>query len=352
MLKYSGLVDPVGLSALRKEKRPYLIERFMLKPSINILVGHSGQGKSALCMQMGMCIAGGERFFGHIINEPGPVIYCDAESTPDMMGEMVEGLSYHIGYGHTPPEHFHIWNPNWNVEKNAVVIPQNKITLYKYVKAIKPKLVIIDSLRNFYPLAISKQEKASEMIKEMRKLGGETGTSFLLVHHLRKTDKEERRAGERASVRQNVNLWLEEASGTLALINNTDLRLGWEPDEKDPDNFWLGGFLRVAGTIGPFRLDRIYDDNGDPSGYKPCQVVQQLSRVERDIYAQLPFDTFYFTYITRDLGRKQGTTARFIRKALDLGLIRVVGKEQPYNGGRPRKLYQKTSPDEVVEDDS
>ena len=347
----SGLVNSASLAVLRKETRPYLIDRFMLRPSINILVGHSGQGKSALCMQMGMCVAGGERFFDHKIREPGPVIYCDAESTPDMMGEMLEGLSYHIGYGRTPPEAFHIWNPNWNVEKGAIVIPQNKITLYKHVKEIKPKLVIIDSLRNFFPLAISKQEKASEMIREMRKLGGETGTSFLLVHHLRKTDKEEKRSGDRPTVRQNVNLWLEEASGTLALINNTDLRLGWEPDDKDPDNFWLGGFLRVAGTIGPFRLDRMYDDSGDPAGYKPCKILQQLGRVERDIYAQLPFDPFYFSYIITELKRSQGATARFIRKAMDLGLIKVVGKEQPLNGGRPRKLYQKSSPDEVEEED-
>jgi hypothetical protein len=266
---------------------------------------------------------------------------------------MTEALARHVGV-EKPPNDFMFWNPNWNIDNKNVVITQNKIQLYQIVKSIKPRLVILDSLRNFYPKAIGDQEEAGRMIKEMRKYSAETGCSWLIIHHLRKTDKEERNQGQRPTVRNDVLLWLEEAAGTLALINNTDLRLGWEKERGQQDTLWLGGFLRVFGTVGPYKIQRELDDEGEPTGYRLSTPIEQLTVTEQTIYGQLPDDReFNYAYVVETLRRSRSVTSRLIKKCVDLRLLRItreVGREdgQP---GRTTKFYRKTSPDEVIEDE-
>ena len=341
-LEKLGLITHDKLKKIASGRRRYLVDELLLAPSINILAGDSGLGKSALAAQLGMCIATGKDFFGHKITEPGTVIYCDAESTPDMMLEMQEQLADFVGVD-KPPEDFIFWNPNWNVDNKTIVVSHNKVQLYNIVKAMKPKLVILDSLRNFYPLAIKEQEHAATMIKEMRKYGGETDTSFLMIHHLRKKNKEERASGQRATVKNDVLLWLEEAAGSLALINNTDTRLGWERDVAF-DEYYLGGFLRVYGALGPYKISRELDEEGDPMGYRMCTPVEQLPQQDQVTYEQIPAETeFTFKFLVDQLKKGKSASSRFIRRAMRLKLIRLV-KEVPRedgNKGRPTKVYMK-----------
>lgn len=344
-----GMVDLDGLNELANKRQSYLIENFMLRPSINILAGHSGLGKSAFCGQMGMAVAGGRPFLGYDVEDPGLVVYCDAESTPNMMNPMMHALADHLEL-QPPISNFKLWNPNWNTIDAKTVIPHNKISVYRMVAKHKPKLVVLDSLRNFFPLAIKEQEKAAEMIREMRKLGAEFGTSFLLIHHLRKGDRAERAAGTRPTVRRDINMWLEEAAGTLALINNTDLRCGWEKERGSDEDFWFGGFLRVYGNVGPFKVRRLYDDEGWPLGYRLCTKQEQLNPTEQVTYAQLPWEEFDFTYLTKTLRKSQGASGRLIKKCVELGIVRIAREVQSSGKGRPKRFYMKTSPDEIIEE--
>jgi RecA-family ATPase len=174
-----GLVSYENLETLANARQSYLIEDFTLKPSINILVGDSGLGKSALAAQMAMCVASGIPFFGHTIEEPGMVIYCDAEAQPATMQPMLQALSKHLKLDKVP-SNFMLWNPNWNINNKEVVITQNKVQLYSIVNKVKPKLVVVDSLRNYYPMSIKEQEHTATMIKEMRKYSAQSGCSWLL----------------------------------------------------------------------------------------------------------------------------------------------------------------------------
>jgi hypothetical protein len=346
-----GTVDYEELQQLANGRQSYLIDRFMLRPSINILAGHSGLGKSAFCAQMGLSVASGRDFLGYKVDDPGPVIYCDAESTPSMMEPMTRALADLLDLDDVP-DNFVYWNPNWNISNSTNVIPQTSVQLFRMVANIQPKLVILDSLRNFFPLAIKEQEKAAEMIRSMRKYGGQSGTSFLVIHHLRKGDRAERAAGTRPTVKKDINQWLEEVSGTLALINNTDLRCGWEKEHGSDEDFWFGGFLRVYGPVGPFKVRRMFDSEGFPLGYRMCTSKEQLTPAELMTYEQLPWDVFEFSYFTKVLRKSQGASARFVKKCLELGILRVVREDHPggIGKGRPRRVYIKTAPDEFVEE--
>lgn len=337
-----GLVNADSLRKIASTRQPFLIEDFMLKPSINIIAGDSGLGKSALCAQLAMCVCANRPFFGHQIEDPGPVIYCDAESTPAMMSPMVDALAKHVGLNGTPPE-FLLWNPTWNVANKDVVIAQNKVQLYQMVKALKPRLVVLDSLRNFYPMAIKEGEITAGMIREMRKYSGETDCSWLIIHHLRKKNKEEMANNLRPTVRHDIHLWLEEASGQLALINNTDLRLGWEKEQKvGGQDFWFAGFLRVFGQVGPYKVVRELDNEGEPQGYRLASPFEQLNQAEQEIYSELPDKReFTFKYLTNKLGKSRGISARFVRRCSDLRIIEVVRSIASNNGGRPQRVYRK-----------
>jgi hypothetical protein len=338
-----GLLTYDELKALADIRQSYLIENFMLKPSINILAGDSGMGKSALAAQMAMCVASGVPFLGHKIDKTGPVIYCDAEAQPATMLPMLEALARHLGLPRVPKD-FTLWNPSWNVDNKAVIIIQNKQQLYQRVGDVKPALVVIDSLRNFFPLSIKEQEHASGMIREFRRFSGQTGCTWLVVHHLRKKNKEERANRTRPTVKHDIHLWLEEAAGSLALINNTDLRLGWEEDpSSSSDALWLGGFLRVFGTVGPYKIIRDLDDEGEPIGYRLATPGEQLNKLEWEIYNSLPPKTaFTFTHLTKNLEKTQSASAKFIRRALDLGLIEVIRTiPAENNDGRPKRVYRK-----------
>lgn len=337
-----GLVTFNRLERLAVERQSYLIDDFMLKPSINILAGDSGLGKSALAAQMAMCVAGGKKFFGHKVDEPGLVIYCDLEAQPATMFPMVKALAEHIGLDRVP-DNFVLWNPNWNVLDKETIMTLYKTQLYGIVQRTKPKLVVIDTLRLFYPLAIKESEHATQMIKEMRKYSAQTGCSWLIIHHLRKKNKEERMNKSRPTVKHDIHLWMEEAAGSLGLINNTDLRLGWEKDGAvDRDAFWLGGFLRVFGEVGPFKVIRELDEDGEPVGYRLATPSEQLNQNEFEIYARLPDTNFTYKYLTQQLEKSPTTSSRFIRRALGLRLVEVV-REIPSNrvGGRPQKVFAK-----------
>jgi hypothetical protein len=334
-----GLARPADVKRMAEERVPWLIENLLLRPSINIFAGHSGLGKSAFCAQMGMCIVSGKDFFGYQVFDQGPVVYCDAESTPAMMGPMQEALAEHLGLSKVPDD-FVMWNPNWKLDPDKKIVAANKVRLYEVVRQVKPRLVILDSLRNFFPLAIKEQDAASNMIAEMRKVGGNVDTSWLLVHHLRKTNREDRANNTRPQIRVSPQEYMEEATGTFALINNTDTRIGWEVDRAH--NIWFGGFLRLFGEIGPFKIIRELDEEGEPLGYRMGDPVEQLPADMQALFGQIPMgEEFSFNHLVDNLRRSRSTASRFIRRCMGLGLLRIVREVPREGGGRPLKMYIK-----------
>jgi hypothetical protein len=346
--KRFGLLKPDEVQKLAGQRVPYLIENVLPSPSINIFVGHSGLGKTAFAAQLGMAVAANIAFLGNKIMETGPVVYCDAESTPAMMTPMCAALAGHLGLD-TVPSNFVMWNPTWQLDPTRPVMMHSRVRLYEIVRTVKPKLVVLDSLRNFFPMAIQEQDQAARMIREMRKLCGDTGCSWLLVHHLRKTNREERANNTRPTIRSEIMAWIEEAAGTLALVNNTDARLGWEQDRSG--NLWFGGFLRLYGVIGPYKMIRELDEEGEPIGYAIGDPIEQLPRDMQVLFGQLPLgQEFSFNYLVDTLRKSRGTSSRFIRRCRNLGLIAVTREVPREDGGRPLKMYAKIVEEADAED--
>jgi len=94
----------------------------------------------------------------------------------------------------------------------------------------------------------------------MRRLSDRVGCSWLITHHRRK-------AGPLGVValEEEPFVWLQEAAGSYALINHTDVRLGIElVTHKGDAELVVAGFVRHIGRSPAVYLARDYDDIGDP----------------------------------------------------------------------------------------
>jgi len=77
------------------EKQIELVEGFFPQPSINVLGGESGLGKSPLAIQLAVCVAAGLPFLGMPVKQ-GIVLYCDYENY-GAFWPMVDEISAALG---------------------------------------------------------------------------------------------------------------------------------------------------------------------------------------------------------------------------------------------------------------
>jgi hypothetical protein len=84
-----------------------------------------------------------------------------------------------------------------------------------------------------YPNAEAKNTEANKAFKELRKIMSKMGCSILCVHHIKKP-------GESPVLLEvvGVRTWLQQARGSRALINATDVRIAI--DEPDAHGLLIG----------------------------------------------------------------------------------------------------------------
>jgi hypothetical protein len=316
---------PETLRALvhrRKRKRPELVQGLFRENSLNLLVGGSGLGKTPLAVLIGMCVAAGRPLFGRDVQQ-GPVLYCDAESDTDTFLTLLDTVSGFLGL-ERPPENFRVWSPNWEeTDLRYLAEPASwGEKLLARVSEIKPKLVVVDPLRIFWPDAETKNVEAAELVQRFRDSSRETGTAWLILHHLRKANQQ----APALDLAENPHDWFQEAAGAHGLVNHSDTRLGVVA-RTGQAQLMLGGYVRGTGPMSPIDLRRVLNDDGDPIGYKPLQGLEHLAGSDREALNRLT-EQFRFADARNALGGKsESNTVRFLDKCQDLGLIRKEGRE-------------------------
>lgn len=260
---FDGLVD----WCLANQTGEWLVDRLLPRRSLALLAGVSGLGKSPLLYQLALAIATGQQFLGRDTHR-GRVLYMDCENSPSQVADIVTRLSDFLGLERAPGDLVY-----WN--RNAVTTRFSyREHLEPLLSAAKPDFVILDPISSIFREAEHDAEEANEMFDFLRSVMAAHNCGFLLVHHLKKnsTKSEEKRAWLETT--DNVNEWLENARGSLALINGSDIRLGadWPADQlerlrKEPA-LVLRGFARFDGELPAIRVSRVKDEvTGRPKGY-------------------------------------------------------------------------------------
>jgi hypothetical protein len=290
-------------------QRSWLVEGLFDESSVNILVGDSGLGKTPFGISLGISVAAGIEFLGRRVAE-GSVLYCDAESRKAKFHEMVGVISANLGLASPPPD-FLFWSPFWDATKTD--LPAS-FRLLEHVRFTKPKLVLVDPLRPFWPMAAEKPEASVEMIAQMRK----TNAAWLITHHRRKQSRD----GFQPSLSQDPHSWFQEAAGSHSLINHTDTRLGIEPSSEPNADLVVGGFVRSEGSIPAIHLAREHDDAGRPVGYQIAAGAGFLNPKDQVAWAALPAQ-FRYTDVKNALGGSSDSNAkRFLDQCIALDILR------------------------------
>jgi RecA-family ATPase len=314
--------SPRELKARCKEvgSQNHLIEELLPERSLGLLVGDSGLGKSPFVYQMGLCVAAGIPFLGRAVRQ-GRVLCLDFENGIGEVNGIITHISQFLGLDE-PPSDLQLWNFNDCSE----TFGQRSETALDIIKAIGPKLVIVDSLTGLYPDIEDKNSLATQHYQELRKAMRDCDTSIFALHHVKKPSDSPPPALEDCGVRE----WLLQARGARALINASDARFGVDMSRRCRDEeiaLVVKGFGRVRGEFGPIYLKRVRDEDGEPLAYDVVTGVQLLFNDEQaTVFARLPQE-FRFKVARQIYGKGDQATTDFLRKCEGLRLVRKLGRK-------------------------
>jgi hypothetical protein len=315
-LRSRGIFNHRTFQAELKTERQWIVEGLLADPSVNLLIGDSGLGKTPFSVALGISVAAGIDFLGRPTSKRR-VLYCDAESTREDFNTMVGVISKNLGLAEPPPE-FLFWSPSWETSANG---EKADARLFGQVKATKAQLVLVDPLRPFWPEAVEKPPYAISMISKMR----QTAASWLLTHHRRKSNEFTPKLAD------DPHAWFQEAAGSFSLINHTDTRLGVEsiPQHHNAD-LVVGGFVRGRGRMPVTYLAREYDESGAPVGYQVATGVAFLNMKDQSVWGSLP-EEFRFTDAKKAFGDKSDSNVkRFLDQCENLGIVKQRKSDKRY----------------------
>lgn len=314
MIEVPGYFNMQDLADAASKPREFLVDGLLFAGSVNLAVGDSGLGKTALLISLGIAVAEGLPWLGKPTTQ-GPVLFVDGESPLAEFHGMVKQLSAFAGFAEAP-ENFHAFNPYWDEhggEADALV------GLKKLVMTLQPKLVIVDPMRVFWPQAESKSEDALKMIQYQRELSSKTGSTWVTLHHRRKTN-----ALNKVDLTENPQAWFQEAAGSRALVNQTDSRIGI--DQSPLTDIVVGGFTRIVGAIAPVHLTRHYDDDGKAIGYQPLKGFEFLPERFVEAFRKLGDEFRHRDAVNALGGNSRSSVSEFLSELQSRGLVEKTEK--------------------------
>jgi hypothetical protein len=207
-----------------------------------------------------------------------------------------------------------------------VTAPTGK--LEHLISEVKPILIIVDSLRSFRPDVTEKNAVAGEWLKKIRRLTRKYGCAFVFVHHLRKPG--ENWLPQDLTEESRVVNWLLEMEGPRALVNQTDVRMAVAPGDGKPVALKVKWSRRVYGDSPLVLLERVFDVDGDPAGYRHLTGADFLSTKKKDALAKLPNPPAEFSFqdAKQALGDGDNRTGEFLRESKQLGLVEKLARNR------------------------
>lgn len=313
-LRALGLHTPDSLDKVcaADDKQGYVLEGLISYGSINIAVGDSGLGKSALLYQLGICVAAGIPWLG-LKTTQGPVIYIDLENGERDSRTIRDSLVRHLKLRKCPD--------------NFLTYFEHPKSIDSLVREASPALVIIDSLRAYDPSAEAENTNGGTVLNRFRELARKYQTAFVFIHHIKKPDVNN---GVTPLDETSAMQWLNQASGARALINQTDFRLGVDISRPhylssktiaEEAALVLRGFRRVLGEFGPIYIAREFDDDGDPIGYRRLSGLSLLNEDQQQAFSKLP-SVFRFKEAQAIYGRGAQATTDFLGKCIRTSSLR------------------------------
>ena len=169
------------LEDIKKEPPSDDIIKDLLPDSVTaymLICGRSGIGKTNLVLYLAFCIATGRKFFS-LETKQKIVGYLSFEGAQHQIAKRFDKLKQHFG---SAGDHLH-WEHSMPIKLNS----KGKDNLKRLISGLE--VAIIDPLRPLVTGDWMKPADASTFLENLREVQNDTGTTIILVHHIRKPDR-------------------------------------------------------------------------------------------------------------------------------------------------------------------
>jgi RecA-family ATPase len=236
------------------QAQDYIVERLIIPRSIGVMIGEWGIGKSPFAMQLATTLAAGlDTFLGYYktTGRPLRVLYIDMENGAAAVANVVTRISSFLKLPEVPTT-LKVHSPNFSPERPPTLRALSvKDYILRTTKQSRFDFIIIDPLRAFCPEAETGNDEAIKLINGLRDLAKQTAATILLIHHPRKPDKD-----SDFSLESDAHMWLTQACGSAAIIQNVDFRMGLQADNERKSHRKPGRFDEAARRLKPLRRER------------------------------------------------------------------------------------------------
>jgi len=181
-------------ASINRETNKWVLEPLIPNKSITILDGLGGSGKSWFALDLSYSIGLNKDFLGNFpVRIPGQVLYITAEESPEVFVERLDMIQKHSPEN---KENF-IWlslleegvditTYLCTKKRGDRVITETAEILEELIDEIRPVMVVLDSLINFFGLNENDSEDAIFFYEVLKHFMRRYNTSFLLLHHQNK----------------------------------------------------------------------------------------------------------------------------------------------------------------------
>jgi hypothetical protein len=220
---------PLSLDALFALELPeveYVVEGVLPTEAFCLLHGREKSGKGLLSLDLSASVALGEPFLDRAVKE-GPAIYCAAEENiRDVRARVAER------FGNRRDAPFHILPLDGSTgDRLQLEDPVGMQRLHDMIKEIEPHVVVLDPFRELHSGREDLSDEMAPILRPVRQLAHETGTTIILNHHQNKG------GGFR---------------GSTAILAAADLEWAFTRTDGDDDSGGSPrGTLKIEGRHGP-----------------------------------------------------------------------------------------------------
>lgn len=190
------LSDPVKLQDLKDkygDRRQWVLRGWIPKASLVLLHAHGGTGKTLFVQYLIKLLTSGQDWQEYKVQGKNSVLYIQTDTSPT---NLIESLKQ-VGITNDCAIQYHT---DWQIDYTA--------QLYRWIKASRPSVVIIDSLAsvNRFTTISENDTEYARPILYLGDIAREFGCSFLLIHHSNSEGKSRGTKAIRAAVDEEWNL--------------------------------------------------------------------------------------------------------------------------------------------------
>lgn len=166
---------------MRKKDRRFIVERFLLPKTINMLYSRPGAFKSYLTLDMCLCVAGGDDWLGMKTKKTNVLILDKENSDSSLRDRLIALVSGHGWKRKSNPRYLNMLirqGDLWNAEFIA--------NLSQYVSEKKVGLIVFDTVRRFGDFEENSSDSINQLYLAFQSIVNGTDCAVLFLHHANK----------------------------------------------------------------------------------------------------------------------------------------------------------------------